>query len=132
MRGDVYREPPRNTAESETLSMWGNSIRENREPLETPEPITDPTLVGGAGRFEKADGRTSDMHVWRESDGPIVPTKRANNAATVRCTVPAAAESVEGRGPAKGNAKRTLHVPDAEPHEAWNRIVRRTRGSEVG
>ena len=117
MRGDDKREPPLSAAESETLSMCGNSMRENREPLETPEPSTDSASVAGAGRSEKADGRTSDMHVSRESDGPIVPTKRANNAATVRCTVPAAAESVEGRGPTKGSAKRTLHVPDAEPEK---------------
>ena len=89
--------------------MCGNSIRENRETLETPEPSTGPALVAGAGRSEKANGRTSDMHVSRESDGPVVPTKRANNAER------SAAESVEGRGPTKGNAKRTLHVPDAEP-----------------
>jgi len=117
MRGDVRREPPPSAAESETLSMCGNSMRENRETLETPEPFTDSASVAGAGRSEKADGRTSDMHVSRESDGPIVPTKRANNAATVRCTVPAAAESVEGRGPTKGNAKRALHAPDAEPEK---------------
>ena len=71
--------------------------------------------MAGAGRSEKADGRTTDMHVSGESDGPIVPTKRANKAATMLRMVPAAAESVEGRGPTKGNAKRTLHAPDAEP-----------------
>ena len=78
-------------------------------------PSIDSALAAGAGRSEKADGRTTDMHVSGESDGPIVPTKRANKAATMVSMVPAAAESVEGRGPTKGNAKRTLHVPDAEP-----------------
>ena len=39
------------------------------------------------------------MNDRRESDGPVVPAKPPNNAAS-----PAAAEAVEGRGPAKGNA----------------------------
>jgi len=38
------------------------------------------------------------MYATRESDGPIVPAKRMNNAAT------AAAESVEEMGPTKRNA----------------------------
>jgi len=50
------------------------------------------------------------MHVSRESDGPIVPKKRANKAGPT-----AVAESVEGRGPTKGNAERTLLAPDTEP-----------------
>ena len=50
------------------------------------------------------------MHVSRESDGPIVPEKRANKAGPK-----AAAESVEGRGSTKGNATRTLLAPDTVP-----------------
>jgi group II intron reverse transcriptase/maturase len=50
------------------------------------------------------------MHVSRESDGPIVPEKRANKAGPE-----AAAEPVEGRGSTKGNAERTLLAPDTEP-----------------
>jgi hypothetical protein len=50
------------------------------------------------------------MHVFRESDGPIVPEKQANKAGLM-----AAAESVEGRGSTKGNAERTLLTPDSEP-----------------
>ena len=50
------------------------------------------------------------MHVSRESDGPIVPKKRANKAGPM-----AAAESVEGRGSTKGNATETLLAPDSEP-----------------
>ena len=51
--------------------------------------------------------RTPTMHGPQKSDGPVVPTKPSNNAAR------AAAEGVEGRGPAKGNmaeqnAARTL------------------------
>jgi hypothetical protein len=59
-----------------------------------------------------------DSHADRESDGSIVPEKRANNAPPV---VPGAAESVEGRGPAKGNAEHVSPMPDAVPerHRSW-------------
>jgi len=36
MKGSVKRERSFGTAESETLGMWGNSMRENREALQTP------------------------------------------------------------------------------------------------
>src|SRR5262245_36473352 len=61
-------------AESETLCMRGRFMRENRE---TPGA---PSTGGGEGRSEKAASPTSDMHVPGESDGPVVPTKRANKA----------------------------------------------------
>src|SRR5512141_1108541 len=98
---DDQRKSLRDAAESETLRMRGNSLHGNRETLGTPTPR-------GGGRSEKADCRTADMHVSRESDGLIVPKKRANNAAVMPCRVPAAAESVEGRGSTKGNAEQTL------------------------
>jgi hypothetical protein len=101
--------------------MCGNSMRENREPPEIPEPSAGPALAAGAGRSEKANGRTSDMHVSGESDGPIVPTKRANNAER------SAAESVEGRGPAKGNNTHALHAADTVPRNAWHRRAWCTR-----
>ncbi len=100
---DAHRKPFMDAAESETLSMRGNSMHGNRETLEAPTPQ-------GVGRSEKALCRTSDMHVSRESDGPIVPQKRANKAGPK-----AAAESVKGRGSTKGNAERTLLAPDTEP-----------------
>ena len=84
--------------------MRGHSLRGNRETLETP------SSDHGGGRFGKAHGRTPNMHVSRESDGSIVPKKRANKAGPM-----AAAESVEGRGPTKENAARTLLVPDTVP-----------------
>jgi hypothetical protein len=75
--------------------MWGSSMRENREALQTP------TLDGSEGRSKKAKSRNVDMHVCGESDGLIVPAKRANKAGAQYALV---AESAEERRPAKGNA----------------------------
>jgi hypothetical protein len=94
MKGSVRRELSFDTAESETLGMCGNSMRENREALQTP------TVNGRVGRSKKAKSRNVDMHVCGESDGLIVPTKRANKVHAYAL----AAESAEGRRPAKGNA----------------------------
>ena len=94
MKGSDRRERSFDTAESETLGMWGNSMRENREALQTP------THDGGVGRSKKAKSRNVDMHVCRESDGLIVPAKRANKADAYAM----AAESAEERRPTKGNA----------------------------
>ena len=93
MKGSVRRERSFDTAESETLGMWGNSMRETREALQTP-------TLDGVGRSKKAKGRNVDMHVCGESDGLVVPTKRANKADGYGL----AAESAEGRRPTKGNA----------------------------
>ena len=94
MKGSDRRERSFDTAESETLGMWGNSMRENREALQTP------TLDGGVGRSKKAKSRNVDMHVCGESDGLIVPTKRANKVGAYAL----AAESAEERRTTKGNA----------------------------
>jgi hypothetical protein len=82
--------------------MRENSLHGNRETLETPSSFH-------AGRSGKAYCRTPDMHVSRESDGPIVPEKRANKVGKP------VAESVEGRGSTKGNATETLLAPDSVP-----------------
>src|SRR5262249_24440471 len=74
--------------------MWGNSMGENRETLQTP------TRDGRVGRSKKAKGRNVDMHVCRESDGLVVPVKRANKAGAEAL----AADSAEGRRSTKGNA----------------------------
>src|SRR5947199_9617887 len=94
MKGSVRRELFFDSAESEALGMCGNSMRENRETLQTP------TLNGSVGRSKKAKGRNVDMHVCGESDGLIVPTKRANKVDAYAL----AAESAEERRPTKGNA----------------------------
>jgi RNA-directed DNA polymerase len=105
MKDSVQRELPFDAAESQTPSMRGNSMRENREAHGAP------SSDGGGGRSGKAKPKP-DMHVPGESDGVIVPTKRANNAAD---DVPDAAESVEERTPTEGNAERSRLAPDAEP-----------------
>ena len=112
----VNRELFSDAAESETLSMRGNSVHGNRETLETP-------TSADAGRSGKALCRTPDMHVVRESDGPIVPKKRANKAGLM-----AAAESVEGRGSTKGNDTQVLLAADSAPRKAWHRRAWRTSG----
>ena len=94
MKGSVRRERSFGAAESETLGMCGNSMRENREALQTP------ALDGSAGRSKKAKGRNVDMYVCGESDGLIVPTKRANKVGAEAW----AAESAEERRATKGNA----------------------------
>src|SRR5262245_8558954 len=69
-------------------------MRGNREALQTP------TRDGSVGRSKKAKSRNVDMHVCGESDGLIVPEKRANKAGAGAW----AAESAEGRRLTKGNA----------------------------
>jgi hypothetical protein len=96
--------------------MCGNSMHGNRETLETPTPH-------GGGRSEKAFSRTADAHVSRESDGLVVPKKRANKAGPL-----AAAEPVEGRGSTKGNDTQVLLAADSEPRKAWHRHAWRTSG----
>jgi group II intron reverse transcriptase/maturase len=105
MKGRVQRKLPFDVAESQTPSMCGNSMRENRETREAPPSD------GDEGRAEKAEPK-SDMHASRESDGVVVPTKWTNNAST---TERDAAESVEERTPTKGNTEQTHPVLDAAP-----------------
>ena len=110
MKGSDRRERSFDTAESETLGMCGNSMRENRETPQTP------TLDGGVGRSKKAKSRNVDVHVCGESDGLVVPTKRANKADAYGL----AAESAEGRRATKGNA------PQAHSRRTQSRGMRVT------
>ena len=82
--------------ESETTSMAGNFPHGSREAPGT-------SASHEADRSEKARGRKSDKHVSGESDSSIVPVKQAN-----KDSVPLSAESVEGRGLTKENAKQLL------------------------
>ena len=89
---DATGKPIAGPAQSKTLRMRGNSLHGNRE------IPTLPVADGATGRPEKALGRTSGMHVAGKSDDLIVPGKRTNKDTRL-------AESVEGRGSAKGNAR---------------------------
>ena len=104
--GVATGETPADAAESETLSMRRNSKRENRETPETPSAALRWGTVG------EGANRASHMHVSGESDDSVVPAKRTNKTGLT-----AAAESVEERESTKGNATRTLHVPDSAPDQ---------------
>ena len=94
--GDANRKPPLGPAQSETLCMCGNSMRENREVPRVPVGDRE------TGRLEKATNHTSNMNALGKSDGRIVPTKPPNNGQELQ-----PAEAVEGRRPTKGNAQQT-------------------------
>ena len=91
-RRSVTREFLLDATESETLCMDGNSHYGNRETSVVPcgDCLADGTVGEGSQP-------TSGMHVTEESDGLVVPEKRANKAGTP------ATESVEERGSTKGN-----------------------------
>jgi hypothetical protein len=67
-----------------------------------------PTLDGSVERSKKAKSRNVDMHVCRESDGLIVPAKRANKANAYGLV----AESAEGRRPATSNQLAVERSPN--------------------
>src|SRR5499427_6883930 len=75
--------------------MYGNSTRENREALPTPDPKV------GAGRLEKVMSRKSNMNVGGESHGRVVPAKCPNKDGKPL------AEGAEGRRPTKENTVQT-------------------------
>ena len=83
-------------ARSETSSMHGNSMRENRESLR---------LFSGDGTEERAGKKEllkPAMNGHRQSDRPTVPAKPSNKVLEAQRT----AEMVEGRGLAKGKAEQ--------------------------
>ena len=104
-------------------------MRENREALQTP------ALDGSVGRSKKAKSRNVDMDVCGESDGFIVPTKRANK---VDAQYALAAESAEERRPTKGNAPqahlRRTQSRGCESQGLWRirQAARRDRRRRVG
>ncbi len=83
------------TAESKTWRMYGNFKRENRE-------IPSAPWRRRRGRSENLTEGTANMYADGKSDGSIVPSTRANKAAT------AVAESVEERESPKGTV---VHPP---------------------
>src|SRR5215471_9468360 len=90
---DATGKPITDPAQSKSLRMRGNSLHGNREIPSL--PVAD----GATGRPEKTTSRTSGMHGVGKSDDLVVPGKRANKGKRP-------AESVEGRGSAKGNERR--------------------------
>ena len=94
--GSDIRELSCGPAQSETLSMCGNSLHGNREI----PGISSPD--GGGERLRKAGGRNLDMDVPGKSDGCIVPRKLPNKGGRYP-----SAEAVEGRRPTKGNTEQT-------------------------
>jgi len=96
-----YRERRSGPAESETRSMYANSLHGNRE---------IPGVTGchpQAARSGRAKGRTPDMHAPGKSDGGIVSMKRMNKGAQPEISGQPPAEFVEKRSPAKGNCVQT-------------------------
>jgi RNA-directed DNA polymerase len=76
-------------------------MRENREVPRPPAAAADSELLAGregGGPLREGRGRTPEMHGRGKSDSPVVPAKPPNKAGRP------AAEAVEGRGLAKGNA----------------------------
>jgi hypothetical protein len=83
--------------------MYGNSTRENREALPTPDTKL------GAGRLEKVMNHKSNMNVGGESHGRVVPAKCPNKDGKPLM------EGVEGRRPAKENTEQTT----ASQTQSW-------------
>jgi len=93
--GDANRESSLDPAQSKTLSMRGNSMRENREIPGMPVKDRE------TGRLGKATNHKPSTNVLGKSDGRIVLTKPSN-----KDMVTMSAEAVEGRRPTKGNAQQ--------------------------
>ena len=89
-------------------------MRENREsPLLSSEE-------GSLDRREKAHSRTARMNENGQSDSPVVPTKSANKGDLNP------AESVEGRGGAKGNTD-PQSMRRTQSRESMNQELDRVR-----
>ncbi len=86
--------------------MSGNSKRENREIPSVPRVA----LGRPRGRSENLSEGTAGMNADGKSDDFVVPTKRANKAAT------AVAEPVEERRSPKGSDGAFVCTADTEPN----------------
>jgi RNA-directed DNA polymerase len=90
----VIGESSSDPAQSETLSMRGNSLRGNRE-------VPVPSIVDGSmDRSGKGNPLTPDMHGAGKSDDGVVPEKSPNKGRRP-------AEAMEGRPSTKGNSVPT-------------------------
>jgi len=106
------------TAESKTWCMCGNSRRENREIPSVPR-------LRSRGRLVNLTEGTANMYAGGKSDDFVVPSTRANKAAT------AVAESVEERRSPKGSAGEFVCIPDTEPEWMHINESSATTGSDV-
>jgi RNA-directed DNA polymerase len=93
-RRSRYRELPADPARSENQGMY--EVPHAREPG---DPMGAHGIGDGCGPRGEGQGRKPSMHADRKSDGPVIPAKPSNNSSS-----PEGAETVEGSGPAKGNA----------------------------
>jgi RNA-directed DNA polymerase len=105
--GDAIGKPPEDPAQSETLSMRGNSLHGKREIPQVPTGLVP------RGRSGKAIGRTPGMDAWGKSDDCVVPGKPPNKGEHL-----SPAEAVERRRSTNGNtvseaASRTQRRTDA-------------------
>ena len=117
----LLRQPFTGPAQSETLCMRENSPHGNRE---IPRIFIDD---GKMERSEKAGSRTSDMHIRGKSDGPIVPKKSPNKSGGDAVGT-SLAEAVEGRGPTKGNTRKTS-MPRTQSRTRMSNGLERVRES---
>jgi len=111
----AMRELPTGPAQSETLSMCGNSLRGNREVPGIPSPD------GGDGRSGKAGSHKPDMNAPGKSDGCIV-LERPPNKGREYLT----AEVVEGRRPTKGNTEQ-MATPRTQSRKGVSPGMQRVR-----
>ena len=81
---------------------------------------------GRGGSCGEGRGRNPVMHDRGKSDGPVVPAKPPNNARA------AAAEVVEGRGPAEGNAASETRPGRSAGHERVKWAGSRAPGGAEG
>jgi hypothetical protein len=117
MKGSDRCERSFDTAESETLGMWGNSMRGNREALQTPP---HGIAVRDGRRRRKAVRSTCTS--GRESDGLIVPREAGEQSRRV-CVGRGVRRGKEGD---QGGRTTSALVPDTEPGKRVTEVVVRT------
>ena len=117
----LNRKPPLDAAESETLSMCGNSMHGNRETLEAPLPVWRQGTVregllpyAGHARFQGVGRSHSTEEAGEQS--------RPEGGGGVR----------GGKGIDQGKRHSNLTRAGLRAGEAWNGIVGRTRGCKAG
>src|SRR5215475_2110690 len=116
MKGSDRREQSFDTAESETLGMWGSSMRGNREALQTP------TLDSSAGRSKKANGRNFD-HARLWGVGRPHSTREAGEQSRRGSVGSGVRRGKEGD---RGERDTSALVPDTEPGKRVTGFVART------